>query len=108
MFNVDLHTTILYLFTMYGSITTENQKEEKNTFYAKRFDIKQPLVILLNNLDKLEQLAISANNPYTGTHIVNIDIQLTKNFNDIEKFLAWLGRPEIQHTLLDFKTHLER
>ena len=48
---------------------------------AKVFDIQQPLISLFNQIKELEEVAIAASNPYTGTQLVNIAIKL------IEKIL---------------------
>ena len=54
---------------------------------TKIFNIQQLLVIIFNELEELEQLAIAANNPYVGNQSVNISIQLINNVNDFEKGL---------------------
>ena len=57
--------------------------------YAKVFDIQQPVVIFFNKLDEIEQVVIAANNPYTGTQIVNIGITLINNLNNFKKSLIF-------------------
>ena len=108
-FNTGLQEILLYLFTTYGYITPEQLTEQKEALCAKVFDIQQPLIIMFNELDELEQVAIAASNPYTATQIINIGIQLIKNFNDFEKGLtSWFERPILEHTLANFKVHFER
>ena len=75
----------------------------------KIFDIQQPLIIMFNELDKLEQVAIAASNPYTATQMINIGVKLIRSFNDFENGLtSWFERPLIQHTLPNFKAYFER
>ena len=108
-FTTGLQTILQYLFTTYGFITPEELKEQEDALTTKVFDIQQPLIILFNELEDLEQVAIAASNPYTGTQLVNVGIKLIKNFNDFEKGLtSWFERPLAQHTIPNFKTHFER
>ena len=65
-------------------------KEQEEIFSAKVFDIKQPLVILVGELEDLQQIFVAALNPYTDTQIVNIGVKLIKKFNDFEKGLISL------------------
>ena len=108
-FNTDLKTILQYLFTTYGYITPEELTEKKEVLCAKVFDIQQPLIIMFNELEELEQVAIAASNPYTSTQLVNIGIKLIKNFNDFDRGLtSWFERPIEQHTFSNFKSHFER
>ena len=108
-FTVDLQTILHYLFTTYGYITPEELQEQKDKLCAKTFDIQQPLIILFDELEELQNIAVAASNPYTDTQIVNIALTLIKNFNDFEKGLtSWFELPIADHTLINFKTHFER
>ena len=84
-------------------------REHKETLCAKAFDIQQPLIILFNELEELERVAVVASNPHTGTQMVNIALKLIKNFNDFEKgLISWFERPVPEHTLINLKTPFER
>ena len=51
---------------------------------------------------------IAASNPYTGTQLVNIALNLVKQFNNFEKGLvSWFERPIGEHTLINFKAYFE-
>ena len=64
---------------------------------------------MFNKLEELEQLAIDASTPYTGTHMVHAGIKIVKNFDDSEKGLtSWFDRTFLQHTLQHFKKYFER
>ena len=78
-------TILLYLFTNYGYITLEELKEQEEALCAKVFDIRQPFIIMFNEIEELEKIAIAASNPYIGMQMVNVGIKLIKNFNDFEK-----------------------
>ena len=52
---------------------------------------------------------IVASNPYTGTQLVNIALNLVKQFNNFEKGLvSWFERPIGEHTLINFKAYFKR
>ena len=64
---------------------------------------------MFNKLEELNQVAIAANNLYTGQQLVNIGIQLIQNFNDFDRVLtSWYELPPVNHTLINFKLHVER
>ena len=108
-FNVNLVTILQNLFTTYGAITLKELKEQEDTFCANIFDTQQPLVIIFNELEELEQLVIAANNPFSGINLVNISIKLINNFNDFEKGLtSWYKQPLIEHRMINLKLHFER
>ena len=108
-FTTDITTILNHLFTTYGYITPEELSEHQEKLCAKVFDIEQPLIILFNELEELQQVACAALNPYTDTQMVNIALRLIKNLNDFEKGLtSWFERPVQEHTLLNLKTHFER
>jgi len=108
-FTSDIPTILHYLFTTYGYITPEELKGQEETLCSKVFDIQQPLIILFDELKKLQQISVAALNPYTGTQMVNIGLKLIKNFNDFEKgLISWFERPVGEHTLINLKTHFER
>jgi len=73
-FHTNLQTIFLDLFTTYGYITPGELGEQKEALCAKVFDIQQPLIIMFNEMDELEQVAIDASNPYIATQMINIGI----------------------------------
>jgi len=108
-FTSNIPTIFHYLFTIYGYITPEELKGQEETLCSKVFDIQQPLIILFDELEELQQIYVAALNPYTGTQMVNIGLKLIKNFNDFEKgLISWFERPVGEHTLINLKTHFER
>ena len=73
------------------------------------FDIQQPLIIIFDELEELQQISVVVLNPYTDTQMVNIRVKLIKSFNDFEKGLvSWFERPVGEHTLINLKTHFDR
>ena len=75
---------------------------------AKVFDITQPLIVMYNEVQDLQDMATAANNSFSDTQIVNMSIQLIINMCNFEKGLIdWYARPTIEHTWLNFQTHFE-
>ena len=103
-FTSDISIILHYLFSTYGCITPEELKEQEEMLSSKVFDIQQPMIILFDELEELQQISVVALNPYTGTKIVNIRLKLIKRFNDFEKgLISWFERPIVEDTLINFK-----
>ena len=97
-----------YLFVTYGDSTPEELSTSAELLKAKAFDITQPLIVMYNEVQDLQDIATAANNSFSDTQIVNLAIQLIKNMCDFEKSLIdWYARPIIEHTWLNFQTHFE-
>ena len=93
------------LLTTYGRVPEEELLTEESNLRTKVFDITEPLVILYNKMDDLQQLADAAGLRYTDAQFLNIGIRLIKNMNDFEKGLTdWYDLP-VPRTWLQFKTH---
>ena len=97
-----------YLFQNYGDISDTDLSEAEKSLKEKMFDITQPMIVLYNAIQDLQDLAIAANNAYSDKQLVAIGIQIIKNMNDFEKGLTdWYARPSAEHTFINFKTHFE-
>jgi len=80
----------------------------KEKLENKVFDIEQPLILLFNEVEELEQLGNAANWPYTALQLVDIGVKLIKNMCDFETVLTnWFARPTVEHTWVNFKLHFE-
>ena len=103
-----LPVILAYLFQTYGDISDEELTKAEETLKAKVFDITQPLAIMYNEIQDLQDLATAANNAFSDRQLVLIGIHLIKNMNDFEKGLIdWYARPSVEHTYMNFKTHFE-
>ena len=72
------------------------------------FDITQPLIVMYNEIQDLQDMASHSSNAYLDTQIVNLGIHLIKNMCDFGTGLTdWYARPTHEHTLLNFKSHFE-
>ena len=68
------------------------------------FNIQQPMIILFDELEELQQIYVTALNPYTGTQMVKIGLKLNHIFYDFEKgLISWLKRPVVEHMLINLK-----
>ena len=104
----DIPTLLTHLFTTYGAIESEELQEKAETLRQKVFDISQPLIIMFNKVDELQELATASGNPFTPRQLTEIGIQLIKNFNDFEKGLTtWFDLPTPDQTWPRFKIHFE-
>ena len=73
---------------------------------SKVFEITEPLVILFNEMDNLQELATAARLPFTDAQFVNLGIRLIKNMNDFDKGLTeWFDLPTVKKTYIKFKDH---
>ena len=94
------------LFQTYGLIPEEELLTKENNLRAKVFDIVEPLIILYNEVEDLQELAVAAQNPYSDPQIINLGIKLIKNMCDFEKGLTtWYDLPLADQTWIRFKTH---
>ena len=98
-----------YLVQTYGDISDTELSETETNLKDKLFDITQPIIVMYNEIQDLQDLAIAATNAYSDKQLVAIGIQLIKNMNDFEKGLTdWYARPSVDHTFINFKTHFEQ
>ena len=82
------------LFTRYGQVSDTYLREVEDKLRSRVFDITEPLVVLYNDIKDLHSLSIAAQNEFTETQLVNLGIQLIKNFNDFERGLDdWILVP---------------
>ena len=92
------------LMDVYGTIPEEELISADTAIRARVFDISQPLVIIYNKMDDLQQLAIAADLPYTDKQFINLGVRLIKNMNDFDKGLTkWFENPSDKY--IDFKQH---
>ena len=66
---------LAYLFTTYGAISEEELENEKENLKEKIFDITQPLIILFNEIEDLQELATASHNAFTDSQMVSIGIK---------------------------------
>ena len=55
---------------------------------AKCFDITQPMVVMYNEIQDLQDLAIARDSPYSDTQLVEIGILLIKNMNETMQMMS--------------------
>lgn len=103
-----LPVILAYLFQTYGDISEEELTSADETLKAKVFDITQPIEVMYNEIQDLQDLATAANNAYSDKQLVSLGIHLVKNMNDFEKGLIdWYARPTVDHNYTNFKSHFE-
>ena len=103
-----LPTILSHLFTTYGAIEPEELHEIEQNLRAKVFDICEPLVVMFNEVEELQDIATASGTPFSENQKINIGIQCIKNFNDFEKGLSdWFDLPAAGKTWTAFKTHFE-
>ena len=104
----DIPTLLEHLFTTYGAIEPEELQEKVDTLRQKVFEIAEPLIIMYNEVNELQDLATASGNPFTPKQLIAIGIQLIKNLNDFEKGLTtWYDLLPAQQTWPRFQTHFE-
>ena len=104
-----LPTILAHLFNIYGAIEPEELYDLEQNIRAKVYDICEPLVIMFNEIEELQDIATASSNAFTDKQMINIGIQCIKNFNDFEKGLSeWYDLPAAAKNWLRFKTHFER
>ena len=63
---------------------------------------------MFNEVEELQELATASGNLFTPRQLIEIGIQLIKNFNDFEKGLeTWFDLATAAQTWPRFKTHFE-
>jgi hypothetical protein len=106
--NVSLSSILTSLFNTYRKVQDDTLQEATDKLRARIYDISQPLVVMFNDIQELNELSIAADNEYTERQLVNIGIQLIKNTNDFERGLeSWIIRPAVEKTWINFKAHFE-
>lgn len=72
------------------------------------FDIQEPLILLYNEVEELEQLATAAQHPCTNRQIVDLGVHLLKNATDFEKgSIDWFALPISNQTWSQVKIHFD-
>lgn len=84
----DIPTLLDHVFTTYGAVAPEELKKEEDLLRHKVFDIGQPLALLFNKVDKLQELFTVPGNPFLPIQLLTIGIQLINNFNNFETELT--------------------
>ena len=88
-----------HLLSTYGNVQEDDLLRAEATLRARVFDITEPLVVMYNEVDDLQELATSAGLPYSDNQIINLGIKLIKNMKDFEKRLtSWYDLPIINCT----------
>ena len=102
----DIPDVLQFLFENFGQVTSEQLAREEAAMNSFYWDINDPIVILLNKIDDLVQLADAANMPKTEAQIVNYGLDVIKKTNDFEQALReWFSLPAMNQTYQDFKQH---
>ena len=84
----------------------EQLLQEEASLRAKVFEITEPLIILYNEVEDLQALAVAATIPYLDAQIINLGIKLIKNMNNFDKSLtSWYNLPIADRTWIRFKSH---
>ena len=69
--NVHIPTILTTLFQINGQIPEEELLQEEANLCAKVFNITEPLIILFNKVEDLQELAGAATIPYLDAQIIN-------------------------------------
>ena len=73
---------------------------------TKTFLLTDPIILLFNEVEELQEMATAAQAPLTNQQIMNLGLKLIKNTADFEKALAnWYATPTNCQTWVNFKTH---
>ena len=96
------------LMAIYGVVPEDDLVAAESALRARVFDIAQPLVIIYNEMDDLQQLATAAGVPYTEAQFVNLGIRLIKNMNDFDKGLTKWFEKTSGKNYIGFKNHFTR
>ena len=84
----NIPTLLEHLFTTYGSIELEELQEKVDTLRQKVFEILEPLIVIYNEVNEIQELATASGNTFTPKQLIAIVIQFIKNLNDFEKGLT--------------------
>ena len=94
-----LHQVLDYLFTCYGRIDPDTLLEEADKVRDMNYNLSDPLVTVIGNVEEPERIAVAALNPYSKTQKVQMGLKTIKNTHDFEQGLRdWYGRPPNEHT----------
>ena len=96
------------LMAIYGVVPEEELVQAESALRARVFDIAQPLVIIYNEMDDLQQLATAAGLEYTEAQFINLGIRLIKNMNDFDKGLTEWFEKTTGKNYIAFKTHFTK
>ena len=96
------------LFSIYGVVSDDVLQEEEEKIKQKTFDITQPLCILIDDIEDLQEMALAANSAFSDSQLVRMGMTCIKNTNDFEQALShWYAKPVADRTWQNFKTHFE-
>ena len=97
---------IAHLITCYGDVDPMSLMEQEDKVRNLIWNINDPPVNMFNKIEYLVKLAKAAQMPKTQAQIVNLGLYLVKKTNDFEAaLLTWYGRPVVEQTWVNFKTH---
>ena len=101
-------TILQYLFSTYGKITSDKVTAVESALRTKVFDITQPMEVMYNEVEDLQELATAGSMPFSDPQLVSLGIQLLKNMHDFETGLtSWYARLPATNTWPNFKLHFE-
>lgn len=104
--NQNIPTILQTLFNDHGQVPEEELLTEENILQEKVFDIPQPKIVLFNEVEDLQELALATNNPYSDAQILKTGIKLMQNMCNYNKDLrSWYNLPIADQTWIQFKAH---
>lgn len=81
--DVSIPVLLSTLIDTYRRVSEDALQDEANLLRTKVFDIIEPLVIMDNEMDDLQELAIAAHLEYSKTQLLNICLQ--KKYESLQK-----------------------
>ena len=94
-----------HLFSVYGRVPQEELDEAESKLRAQIFDISEPLVLMFNEIDEMQDMATAAENEFSDQQIVNLGIHLIKNTGDFEKGITEWYESTTTKNWKSFKSH---
>ena len=74
----DIYAILNYLLKTYGKVTSEQVQEMEDTLRGRVFDITEPIILLFNEVEDLQEVATQNGNKYTDTQIATLGVRLIK------------------------------
>lgn len=97
-----------HLFTSYGRVPQEDLGAEESKLRATIFNISEPLIIMFNEIDDLQHMAVAEENQFSNQQIVNLGFHLIRHTGDFEKGIAEWYQNSSGKDWKAFKSHFEK
>lgn len=109
-FTVSLADLFQHLFQTYGSVDYDTGLKPQETLVLEYvYDVTSPIDVVYKKIDRLNELSIAANMPYTPQQIMTFALTILKRTNKFsQSIIEWNMKPDQQKTWTTFKVHFRQ